>query len=496
MKQLVRILSFAVKELTEVRRQPRLIASLILGPFLILLLFGVGYNSTQPPLYTVLVIPPGSGLSADPREYDANFKEPFRLSRIVPSRVEARRLIDEEIVDVAVIVPKEIVQTVVAGKSAQLELLYKEIDPVQGGWIPYFGNVGVTEVNRRVIEQAVARLQERTRLVSQQRSAMTAELDGLQAAVEAGNPDATIEGASTVERAITETETTIGELTNIVGSEQTQEVRTRLASGKAAAGGLRDGARDGQADPATQRELVARLRSDVDEVLPLVDDLNRIPPRVLAAPITVKPVNAVRYQPTFVAFFGPGVLALLLQHLALTLSSLSIVRERLLGALEIFRVAPVGKTELFFGKYLGYGIITLALGAILTVLMRFALKVPILGSLWYFLLSIALLILASLSLGFLVSTLSRSESQAVQLAMILLLASIFFSGFFLPLETLLPWVRAVSYVLPVTFGIISLQDVMLKGEAPEWWTLAAPLGIFLVALFLATRLLKRDLARA
>jgi ABC-2 type transport system permease protein len=76
-------------------------------------------------------------------------------------------------------------------------------------------------------------------------------------------------------------------------------------------------------------------------------------------------------------------------------------------------------------------------------------------------------VFASLGLGFVISMVSRSESQAVQLSMLVLLASVFFSGFFLNIEALWPPVRALTYALPVTYGINSLQIIMLRGGIPS-----------------------------
>jgi ABC-2 type transport system permease protein len=90
-------------------------------------------------------------------------------------------------------------------------------------------------------------------------------------------------------------------------------------------------------------------------------------------------------------------------------------------------------------------------------------------------------------MGFFLSALAQTETQAVQLAMLVLLSSIFFGGFFLPLESLQPWLRSFSYFLPVTFGSIDLREVMLRGVAPEPYTLAAlgglGLGCYLIASF-------------
>jgi ABC-2 type transport system permease protein len=97
---------------------------------------------------------------------------------------------------------------------------------------------------------------------------------------------------------------------------------------------------------------------------------------------------------------------------------------------------------------------------------------------------VLLLTLASLGIGFLISSVSRSESQAVQLSMLVLLLSVFFSGFFLPLQNFLAPVRALAQALPLTHGIDGLLDLMLRGVYPDLRTWAA-LGIIAAVTFVA-----------
>jgi ABC-2 type transport system permease protein len=97
-------------------------------------------------------------------------------------------------------------------------------------------------------------------------------------------------------------------------------------------------------------------------------------------------------------------------------------------------------------------------------------------------------------MGFFLSSVATSETRAVELAMLVLLASIFFGGFFLPLANLWTPVRAISYLLPVTFGASTLRDVLLLGVAPTPVQLLAPLVLGLALYVLAARSLSRELA--
>ncbi len=135
------------------------------------------------------------------------------------------------------------------------------------------------------------------------------------------------------------------------------------------------------------------------------------------------------------------------------------------------------------------------LGFILTLLVVYGLGVPMLGSWANYALVVFALLCASLSLGFFVSLSAKTDSQAIQSAMVILLASIFFSGFFLALYRLWTPVQAVSWALPVTYGINLLQSVMLRGQFPNILLLGALfLYAFLLFLFNWWRL-RRVMAR-
>jgi len=219
---------------------------------------------------------------------------------------------------------------------------------------------------------------------------------------------------------------------------------------------------------------------------------NTIPPQVLVSPMQQKFDNLRGKSLSFMSFYAPSVLALILQHIAITLGALSLVRERLLGALELFRVAPVSAIQVIVGKYLGYtlfiGVITAALVGLM--IWPGVLGVPFLGSATLFVGMVVLLTLASLGIGFLISTWSVSDSQAVQLSMLVLLLSIFFSGFFLPLENFRVPINYLGYALPLTHGIAGFQAIMLRGIGPSFLTWLM-LGSIAAVTFVAVTAISR-----
>lgn len=221
-----------------------------------------------------------------------------------------------------------------------------------------------------------------------------------------------------------------------------------------------------------------------------------IPPQVLAAPTRAEARNLAPRSPNVVAFFAPAVLALVLQHMGVTLTALSMVRERLSGAMDIFRVAPLRSLEILVGKYLAYAFFNLAIAALITALMVGVLKIPMLSRPTDVAVVIVLLSFASLGLGLLISTIVDSERQAVQLAMLVLLASVFFSGFVLPLDQFITPLRIAAYMLPVTHGIQLLQDFMLRGGTNVPWELGALAAIGVVLFLLSSLTVRRNLRSA
>jgi ABC-2 type transport system permease protein len=242
------------------------------------------------------------------------------------------------------------------------------------------------------------------------------------------------------------------------------------------------------------RTRVEAVRADVRDVQGLTTQFESINPYVLVAPFFGQTQNLAG-STSFVNFYTPGAIALLLQHIAITLGALSMVRERMRGSLEMFRVSPITPGEILVGKYLGFMIFLAVLAVLLLGLIVFGLGVPMRGDYLWLALTLLLLVFASLGLGFSISMISSTESQAVQLAMLTLLMSVFFGGFFLNIESFWPPVQVVSYALPVTHGITSLQDVMLRGREPRLFYPLMLLGLGLFFGFFAMWRFLREFRR-
>ena len=184
------------------------------------------------------------------------------------------------------------------------------------------------------------------------------------------------------------------------------------------------------------------------------------------------------------------VLALIVQHTAITVSALSMLHDRRRGMFDLFRMSPIASGDLLTGKYAAFALLgTVVALAVLAVLV-FGFGVPFLAAPGVVVGAVALLVLASIGIGIVVALVSDSDRQAVQVALLVLLASVFFSGLALDLDQFSAPVRAVSALLPVTQAGSLLQDLMLRGETTQAWraiVLAAMAGILFVAGWLVLR---------
>ena len=161
-------------------------------------------------------------------------------------------------------------------------------------------------------------------------------------------------------------------------------------------------------------------------------------------------------------FFVPGLVAIVLQFVLSFLTSVSIVREREMGTLEQLFVTPVGPGALLLGKLAPYVVLAAAETLVILVLMVGVFGVPIQGSLVLLLLLSALFILTILGLGLMISTLARTQFQAMQFAILVMLPSVLLSGFVFPRSEMPLPLYLISSLLPVTYFLEILRGVVLR----------------------------------
>ena len=162
-------------------------------------------------------------------------------------------------------------------------------------------------------------------------------------------------------------------------------------------------------------------------------------------------------------FFLPGLTAVLLLNVTTFLSAFSIVREKERGTLEQLFVTPVRPMGLLLGKLLPYLIIGFFELCMILTFMRFVFRVPIHGSVLLLAVLSLPYIFVSLSLGILISSKANSQAEAMQLAFLTILPSIFFSGYIFPRETMPKFFFFLSYFVPATYFIDITRGIILRG---------------------------------
>jgi ABC-2 type transport system permease protein len=388
LQALTRILAFVGKDLVEVVRRPGALASLIVGPVLIMVLFGLGYDGTKLRMRALLVVPPGSGLPTDVEAYSEIQTSNGELVGVVSDAAAARQALQDGSVDVVILAPSDFQANFEAGRQSTIQMNYDLLSPVRADIARLLAERLADQVNREIIEQTASRV-------------------------------------------------------------------------LAAAGPL----------PGPS-----------------------VSPEIIASPTRAEARNLAPSTPSITAYYGPAVLALIVQHTAVTLAALSMTRERRTGIFDLLRVSSVRASEIVAGKTLAFASLVGLVAAAVIWLLVTVLEVPFLGDPVLVLVSLALLGAASLGAGLLISMVSDSERQAVQLSLLLLLASVFLSGLVLDLGLFVAAVQFIGYLLPVSHGIVLFQDLLLRGDVGTAWHLPA-LAVIAVVTFISTWLfLRRDLA--
>src|SRR2546429_476833 len=176
-----------------------------------------------------------------------------------------------------------------------------------------------------------------------------------------------------------------------------------------------------------------------------------------------------RYNPGLRSpnYIVPGLVGVILTITMVLITAMAIVRERERGTLEQLIVTPVTKTELMLGKitpYVGVGLVQMTAGL---VLGRVVFDVPLSGNV-LLLYAIALLfVIASLSFGLFISTLVRTQQQAMQVAFFFVLPNILLSGFMFPRQAMPPLFQWLGLLLPLTHFLKVLRGLLLKGVGLE-----------------------------
>ena len=214
-----------------------------------------------------------------------------------------------------------------------------------------------------------------------------------------------------------------------------------------------------------------------------------------AAPFDV--VVHARYNPEAITAYNivPGLLGVILSMTLVMMTALSVTRETERGTMESLLATPIEPLEVMVGKLAPYVAIGLVQTLIILVLARGLFNVPMEGGWAGLALGVGLFIVGSLALGFLISTVSRSQLQAMQMSVFYIVPSILLSGFMFPFRGMPGWAQVIGEALPVTHFLRVVRGALLKGQSlgDAWRELAALLAFVCVVTALAMARYRRTL---
>ena len=260
-----------------------------------------------------------------------------------------------------------------------------------------------------------------------------------------------------------------------------QAALRRIATAQATASGLQQGATGAQDAPATG---VPALPEGAQQALAVIG----------------KAKVDVLFNPDLrtAVIMVPGLCGIILVFVGTIATALGVVRERQTGTMEQLAVMPFRPRDVFLGKIAPYLAIAAIDMAVIVAVGMLLFDVPFRGSVATFALGSALFLFVTLGLGVLISTVSQTQGQAIQLAIMTMVPQFLLSGLFFPLYAM-PWgVRWIGYLLPLTWFVKIARGVMVRGAPIDaLWVPFLVLTLMAAGVFTASVLrFRRDLAPA
>lgn len=206
-------------------------------------------------------------------------------------------------------------------------------------------------------------------------------------------------------------------------------------------------------------------------------------------PGAVELVPRVWYNPDLLSrwFYVPAVLAMILMIMTMLLSAMAVVREKEIGTMEQLIVTPIRSWQLLVGKLFPFALIGVVQVFLVSGIAVFGFGVPLRGSFWLLLGLTMLFLLNTLGLGLLVSTVVRTQQQAMMTAaFVFMVPMIYLSGLIFPIENMPPLIQRLTYAIPLRYYANVIRGIFLRGSGidvlwPDAVTMAV-MGIGILTL--------------
>jgi ABC-2 type transport system permease protein len=197
-------------------------------------------------------------------------------------------------------------------------------------------------------------------------------------------------------------------------------------------------------------------------------------------------------------YLGAGFIGLVVFFLVFVITSVSFLRERSQGTLERLMASPLRRGEIVIGYMVGFTVLAFIQSAEVLLFCLYVLKLHNAGSVWLIFLVEVLMALAAVNLGIFLSMFARTEFQAVQFIPLVVVPQVLLSGILVPVSSEPGWLQVLSNVLPLTYAVNGLRDVMIKGADLSWSALQLDVGVVLgfgiLMVLLASQTLTRRVA--
>ena len=209
---------------------------------------------------------------------------------------------------------------------------------------------------------------------------------------------------------------------------------------------------------------------------------------IIVAPIVVMALVGFSFgdQQGVLDRIAPGLIAVFVLFFTFVLTGVSFLRERAQGTLERLLTTPVGRADILVGYTTGFFVLAMVQSVIVVTFTLLVLEVNYQGSIWQIWTVLVPLVVVGVSLGVFISTFARNEFQVVQFIPLLMAPQIFLSGVIAEVDKMPAVLEVLAYLLPLTYAVDGLQDIMLRGDSLG--SLGLELGVlalYVVALLTA-----------
>ncbi|MDO5719340.1 MAG: ABC transporter permease [Actinomycetaceae bacterium] len=200
-------------------------------------------------------------------------------------------------------------------------------------------------------------------------------------------------------------------------------------------------------------------------------------PEIDTATLTPDSLITILYNPDLKTSWVmiPGLIGLILTFIGVLITSIGLVRERETGTLEQLAIMPLRPSMIILGKTAPYFLLAIIDMAIVSVIGIWLFGVPFRGNVWLFMIASIIFLFVVLGLGVLISTVSQTTGQAIQMAVMFVMPQILLSGLIFPLHSMAVGIRWIGYILPLTWFLEIAQGIMLRDATVA--TLWLPLAI-------------------